>query len=224
MKKNITRFVTIQDGEKEIEEKKYTGAPYTEFERKENNVLNFRIFYSTAANIPLYYATFISLILTIPLILIGIIFLTANFLLGMIIGLVIFDCLLFIPAFLIRQYKKSQSFEFIFNKISNKFTKSNIRSKSERKVVFESDLSKIIQLEIRSIWIISNHSLFGTTKHTIYLRFNDHSKIKLFYISYPNTFQILDYALWICDFLNIKYVLTTPHAKKVFASKRPMWN
>ena len=212
-KKHVTRYIREKDGEETIEEKNYTAAPYAEFKRQDTNLLSVSFNYGTSASIPLYYAIFVGLVISIPTIIV-LLFLSAEFVIAGIIVMLFLNIILFVPALIIRQIKLSKNFKFIFDKGLNLFTKSKIIANEESKLLVEARVSEIKQIEIKSA------RYQRTTRHWINIRLNDDKKIKFFFISYPNTRQILEYTLFLCDFLGVKFDLTTPYARRVFTPRR----
>ena len=99
----------------------------------------------------------------------------------------------------------------MFDDDSNTFTKSKIKSNEERKLQFKSRLTQIRQVEIKS----ARNNL--NARHWIYLRMGDGKKIKFFFISFHNPSQIIEYTVWLCNFLGIGLELKTSFARKLFS-------
>ncbi|MFX1397312.1 MAG: hypothetical protein ACFFAS_09745 [Promethearchaeota archaeon] len=221
--KYTTTYTKIENGLETVIVKKYKNGPYIEFENKDNSTLRVSMFYGVLSSVIFYFLIFLILLLNIVILSALIIqpieadILDLWFILIDIVGL---NTCVYITALFIVCKKELQSRVYLFDKTTDTFTISRIKSESKLKTIFKANLSEIGRLDVKAIGIrdIKPTLYPGIEHYSIHLRFiNGIKKIFFSIFTFAVDFtQFYDYTKLVCDFLNIQYKSVNKNAKKYF--------
>ncbi|MFX1236169.1 MAG: hypothetical protein ACFFAS_09755 [Promethearchaeota archaeon] len=215
--KRKTKYTTIENGSETFEVKKYTTGPYVEFENEENSTLRVSFFYNTVANISLYIGILILLMINVIFIALFTQINNNSFLTipALLVTQILINFFVFLTAFMVRYFMRRLSRQFVFNKRTDTFTKYRMKSKLKLKKVFETNLSNIECVDIKTR--VFGDEEEGITRYWINLKFKDGSKKKFYSTDIRDNAQFRDYTKWICRFLNVSHRFANKRAVKVFS-------